>query len=149
MVPTCISRAHILSGRGRITRIFPFFFSGASNTDLLRQAVASNSLRRPTHRRSAAHLIACVAALLILSLSATALAENGVDAYVFMAGASDHELPEHAMAGRRFEVRNNPQAMNHAEITLQLPDGRALLAERKRMIANAGGRMPPASENTP
>jgi hypothetical protein len=140
MVPNCISRAHVLPGRARIARIFPRFVSGVINTDLMRPSAASNLVGRTTRRRPAAHLVAGVAVLLGLSLSAAALGDDGVDAYVMMAGASDQELPEHAMAGRGFEVRNNPQAMSHAQITFQLPDGRALLAERKRMVANAGGR---------
>jgi len=75
-----------------------------------------------------------------LCLSIAVHADHGVDAYVLMAGTSDQLLPEHALAGKGHEVRPNPDAMNNAHITFQMPDGRAMVAERKRTVTDVRGR---------
>ena len=80
------------------------------------------------------------ALLLCLGASAAANADHGIDAYVFMAGASDQELPAHAAKGKGFKVKTNPRAMDNYHVTFHMADGRALVAERKRVVSNARGR---------
>jgi hypothetical protein len=75
-----------------------------------------------------------------LGLTIAAHADHGVDAFIFMAGASDQQLPAHAVAGKGFRVRPNPQAMDRNHITFAMPDGQTLVAQRKRMVSNARGR---------
>jgi hypothetical protein len=82
----------------------------------------------------------CMALLLCLGASTAANADHGIDAYVFMAGASDQELPAHAAKGKGYKVKTNPRAMDNFHVTFHLPDGRALVAERKRVVENARGR---------
>jgi hypothetical protein len=78
--------------------------------------------------------------LLCLGASTAANADHGIDAYVFMAGASDQELPVHATKGKGYKVKTNPRAMDNFHVTFHLADGRALVAERKRVVENARGR---------
>jgi hypothetical protein len=75
-----------------------------------------------------------------LSFGIAAQADHGVDAFVFMAAASDQELPAHAVAGKGFRVRPNPQAMDRNHITFHMADGQTLVAQRKRMVSNARGQ---------
>jgi hypothetical protein len=70
----------------------------------------------------------------------TARADHGMDAFVYLAGASDNVLPAHAMSGRGWEIRANPRAMDGVHVTLQMPDGRTLVAERRRDITTDRGR---------
>jgi len=78
--------------------------------------------------------------LLCLGASAAVNADHGIDAYVFMAGASDQELPANAAKGKGYKVKTNPHAMDHEHVTFHMANGRALVAKRKRVVSNARGR---------
>ena len=80
------------------------------------------------------------AVTLCLGVSLAAQADHGIDAYVFMAGASDQELPAHAAKGKGYKVKTNPRAMDNKHVTFHMANGRVLVAERKRMVTNSRGR---------
>jgi hypothetical protein len=70
----------------------------------------------------------------------SARADHGMDAFVYLAGASDNVLPAHAKAGKGWEVRANPRALERAHVTFHMPDGRTMVAERTRDVTSGRGR---------